>query len=105
MASIEDKRRLIQDIDKDFYIEFVPEIESYIITHKGGHFQTIKHGDFTHKTLENIRRVVYINKNGDMARQIDENNEKIQKEAQREQDDMIEQAAKDVGRPLYNLLR
>jgi hypothetical protein len=104
MATTDDKRRLLQDIDKGFDIEFHPDIESYIITHNGGHFQTVKYGDFNQKLLQNIRRVVYLNINGDMARQIDEHNEKIHSDNQRREDDMIEQAVKDIGKPLYREL-
>lgn len=104
MAEIRDKRRLLQEIDKGFDIEFHPDIESYIITHNYGHFQTVKYGDFTQKTLENIRRVVYLNINGDMARQIDEHNDKIHIDNQKKEDDMIEQTAKDMAKPLMREL-
>lgn len=104
MATTDDKRRLLQEIDKGFDIEFHPDIECYIITHNQGHFQTVKYGDFTQKLLENIRRVVYLNINGDMARQIDEVNEKIHADNQKREDDMIEQTVKDIAKPLMREL-
>lgn len=104
MATIDDKQRLLKEIDKGFDIEFHADIESYVITHNGGYFQTVKYGDFTQETLENIRRVVYFNINGDMARQIDEHNDKIHLSNQKKEDDMIEQTAKDIGKPLYKAM-
>lgn len=104
MAEVRDKRRLLQEIDKDFDIEFNPHTESYVITHKGCYFQVVKYGEFTRDTLEHIREVVYINRNGNIFKEVDEANEKAEKAKEKAQDDFIEQTAKDIAKPIYKAL-
>lgn len=105
MASVDDKDRLLKEIDKDFSIEFNKEIESYIIYHNGYHFQTVKYGDFTRELLGHIREMVYININGDPMKHIDESNTKVEIAREKETDDMIEQTVKDIAKPMWELFR
>lgn len=105
MTSIESKRKILREIDKDFQIEVCPISETYKVTHRGGHFQTIPWTDFTKETVENIRKTVYTNRNGSIIEELDEHNFKREQAIQKQKDEMIHETAKEVGKPLYNLLK
>jgi len=104
IAEVRDKRRLLQEIDPDFDIDFNVHTETYVITHKGMYFQLVKYGEFTRETLDHIREVVYINRNGDIFKEVDEANEKAEKAKEKAQDDFIKDTAKDIAKPIYKAL-
>jgi len=104
MAEVRDKKRLLQEIDKDFDIEFNPFTESYLITHRGYSFQVVPYGEFSRDTLDHIRKVVYLNINGDVFKDVDEANEKAEKSKEKAEDDFIEYTAKEIGKPIYKAL-
>ena len=105
MNELESKRKLLKEIDKNFEVNFYPEDAEYTITHNKVFFQNIPWGGFTKEVVDHIRRIVYINRHGSIEDEIDEKNLKIEQENQRKQDEMIHETAKDVGKPLYELLR
>lgn len=104
IADVRDKRRLLQEIDKDFDIDFNPHTESYVITHRGYYFQVVPYGEFTRETLDHIREVVYINRNGDIFKEVDEANEKVELAKEKADEQFAEDVAKEIGKPLYKAL-
>ena len=48
------------------------------------------------ETIERIGEVYYINTHGDILKEIETNNEKIDKSKERERDDMVHELAKDM---------
>lgn len=104
IADVRDKRRLLQEIDPEFDIDFNPHTESYVITHRGYYFQVVKYGEFTRETLDHIREVVYINRNGDIFKEVDEANEKVELAKEKADEQFAEDVAKEIGKPLYKAL-
>lgn len=104
IAEVRDKRRLLKEIDQDFDIDFNPHTESYVITHRGHYFQVVKYGEFTRETLDHIREVVYINRNGDIFKEVDEANEKVELAKEKADEQFAEDVAREIGKPLYKAL-
>lgn len=105
MTSLESKQMLVKEIDKDFDLQFNAKALRYEITHRGGHFMHVPWGGFTKDVVDHIRKTVYINRNGNILDEIDEANFKVELEKKKAQDDLIEQTARDIGKPLYDLVK
>ena len=76
------------------------DTKSYIIYFNGGFFQSTKYDEFTRDTIERIGEVYYINTHGDILKEVELNNEKIDKSKERERDDMIHELAKDMKKAI-----
>lgn len=100
IAGISDKRRVLQEIDTDFDISFSTETEQYSIYHKGYLFQNVDWNGFTRKVLDHIRRMVWLNRNGLVESEIDNNNNEIDKAKEKKIEDMAYNLAKDIRKPL-----
>ena len=93
-------RPILQNIDPLFDVEFNYDAESYIIYFNGGFFQSTKYDEFTRETIERIGEVYYINTHGDILKEVEINNEKIDKSKERERGDMIHELAKDMKKAI-----
>lgn len=103
-AKCKDIRPILKEIDKDFDISFNFHTETYLITHKDFPFMTVPYGQFTRETVENIRKAVYININGNVLEEIDQNNAKVEARKDKEISDLAECMAKDLRKPLINAI-
>lgn len=103
-AKCDEIRPILKEIDSDFDISFNVYHETYLITHKDFPFMTVPYGEFTRETIENIRKAVYINVNGDVIEEVEDNNKKIEESKDREYNNMIECMAKDIRKPLINAI-
>lgn len=99
-----DKKRVLREIDEDFDITFNVASEDYHITHKGFLFQVVKWGEFTRDVVNNIRRVVWLNKNGDVAGEIDKHNANEEFKKEKKLEDMAYNMAKDIVKPLSEVI-
>lgn len=99
-GNVEDKRRIIKDINQDFDINFCLDTETYLITHKGYPFMRVKWNEFTRETIYHIRHMVYLNENGSIEDEIEKNNCKVDKHNDNRLMDMARQMAKDIRKPL-----
>jgi hypothetical protein len=99
-GSVNEKRAVLKEIDEDFDISFSREQETYSIYHKGYLFQNVPWDGFTREVLDGIRKVVWLNKNGNIANEVDKNNEKIDINKDKKLSDMSRQLAKDIRKPL-----
>lgn len=81
----------------------VADNPEYIVTHKNRHFMVVS--EFTRETFIHIRKMKYINENGDLARQLDEHNEKIELDQEKKIEDMAYNMAKDIRKPLLRDIR
>lgn len=99
-ANCNDIRPILQSIDPLFEIEFNYDTESYIIYFNGGFFQSTRYDELTRETIERIGEVYYINTHGDILKEIETNNEKIDKSKERERDDMVHELAKDMKKAI-----
>ena len=66
----------------------------------GGLNQSTKYDEFTRETIERIGEVYYINTHGDILKEVETNNEKIDKSKERERDDMVHELAKDMKKAI-----
>lgn len=112
-------KRMLKEIDRNFGLIVKPTNEKfnikgtaftseskkpeYIITHKHSHFMVVN--EFTRETFTHIRKMKYINENGDMARQLDEHNAKIELDQDKKLEDMAYNMAKDIRQPLLRDMR
>jgi hypothetical protein len=101
-GGIEDKRRIVKDIDNNFDIHFCLDTETYLITHKNFPFQRVAWDGFTREVLEGIRHTVWLNHNGNVIDEIEKNNAKIDKDKENKLSEMTMQMAKDIRKPLLN---
>ena len=99
-GNVEDKRRLLKEIDVDFDINFDIDTEHYYITHKDFPFMKVPWNGFDRSVVDHIRKVVYINRNGNILDEIDSNNSKVDKSNENRISDMARQLAKDIRKPL-----
>jgi hypothetical protein len=99
-ANCSEIRPILKDIDPDFDVEFISG--KYIITHKGNYFSQVNYGEFDRNTMENFRKVVWMNLNGNILDEIEKNNEKIDKSHERDLSNLSECMAKDLRKPLLN---
>ena len=104
-ADCNDIRRVLKDIDPLFDIDFNFDTESYTIYFNGYFFRTVPYGEFTADTAQDIRKVLWTNTNGDIMREVEENNEQIEKRTERERSDLAYNLAKDIQKPLLKELR
>ena len=97
-----DIRPILKDIDPELEIEFIGN--KYIITHRGMYFMQVDYGQMDRKYMQEIRKIVWINKNGSMLEEIDKNNEKIEKSHDRDLSNLAECMAKDLRKPLLDAI-
>lgn len=100
----EGKRKILKEIDEDFDIIFCLDTEHYLITHKGFPFQKVAWDEFTREVIDHIKKVVYINKNGNIADEVDKYNAKTDSDKDKKIEDMAHQMAKDIRKPLIKQL-
>jgi hypothetical protein len=103
-AKCSDLRPILKEIDKDFDISFDWCTEKYTVTHKGNYFMQVKYGEFDRKTVDNIRKAVWLNKTGRVFDEIDRHNAKVEASKDREISNMAECMAKDIRKPLLNMV-
>ena len=63
-------------------------------------FPVTINGEFTRETMERIGEVYYINTHGDILKEVEITNEKIDKSKERERDDMVHELAKDMKKAI-----
>jgi hypothetical protein len=100
MGNVEDKRRILKEIDNDFDIEFYPEKMAFEITHKGHYFMSVPFGEFTRDTVNHVRKMKWLNENGSVTDEIDKHNAKLEESKEKEIEDMAYWMAKDMRKPL-----
>lgn len=93
-------RPILQGIDPLFDIEFNYDTESYTIYFNLGFFQTTRFDEFTRDTIEKIRETYWKNIYGDIAKEVDENNEKVNRARENKRDDMVREMAKDMQKAI-----
>jgi len=99
MGNVEEKRKILKEINPDFDIEFYPEKEAFEITHKGHYFMSVPYGEFTRDTVNHIRYMVWLNENGSVTDEIDKHNEKLEISQEKNMEDMSYWLAKDLRKP------
>lgn len=99
-ANCSEIRLILQEIDQEFDVGFNPEVETYTIYHNGRFFQSVHYKDFTRKTIEDIRKTVWININGDIFADVEKANEAADKRKERSRERLSESIAKDIRKPL-----
>jgi hypothetical protein len=103
-AKCTDLRTILKDIDTDLDISFDYESEKYTIYHKQAYFMNIPFGEFDRKKVEEIRKVVWLNVNGNVLDDIDKNNEKVEQSHDRDLSNLAECMAKDLRKPLLDAI-
>jgi hypothetical protein len=99
-GEVAEKRKILKEINPDFDIKFYLEKESFEITHKGHFFMSVKFREFDRDTITHIRKMKYINENGDILDEIDSHNAKIEESKEKKLEDMAYWMAKDIRKPL-----
>lgn len=92
--------KIFKSIDKGFEVtEAGPNL---IVTHNGGHFETIPKDDLTREKISSICQVAFINKYGNMIDFVEANNEQIEAANERKQTDINENFGRDIFKTLRN---
>lgn len=97
-------RRLLQDINPKFDIEFNYETKKYTIYHNGAFFMNVDYGAFTRETFTDIRKVVYQNENGTVFEEMDKHNEKIEASIEKDRENFAESLAKDIRKSVVKAI-
>lgn len=97
-------RKILKEIDEDLDISFDYNAEKYTIYHKQAYFTNVPYGDFSREKIAEIRKIVWLNVNGDVLTDLEKHNENIDKAHDRDLSNLAECMAKDLRRPLLNAI-
>lgn len=97
---LKDKQMILKEISEDFDISFDAVHEEYYISHKGFPFRRVGMDGFTRELVDEIRRIVWLNENGDIESEIEENNAKIERDNEQRQTDFNYEIAKDMRKAI-----
>lgn len=101
-AKCDEIRPMLKDIDDGFDIDFDWEKERYYIHHKTSVFQTVPFGEVTRKLIADIRRVVWLNKTGQVLDHVERSERRAEARSDRATELWAEAMASDIRRPLLN---
>jgi hypothetical protein len=99
-SELADKQRIMKEISPDFDVTFDVAFEEYCISHKDVLFRRVPVDGFTRQEVEEIRRVVWINENGNILEEVDNANEKRELDNEKKASDLYYQMAQDIRKPL-----
>jgi hypothetical protein len=88
----------IHNLDKRFTVNRNAMDGSYTIYQNGYFFQNVPHDEFDERILKHIEKTIWINTHGDILKDIDENNAKIEKAAEDKVADIEREMKKDIKR-------
>lgn len=92
----------IKAIDKNFRIIWSKTRHKYFIYHKNALFMESEKLD--HELYNHIKKVVYINVNGDIQKDIEETNDKIERDKEKKISNLAEDVAREISKPLKDIL-
>lgn len=103
-------RRIVKEIDPRFDCRWEADSEEYVITQTNplgvvSWFDSVRYDELTRDFFDHIRRVVYINRNGDMARQVLDDQKKHVEMKETKRRDAVHNWVKEDGEKLYYALR
>lgn len=75
---------------------------NYVITHKGKYFMGVEHSQLDARIVSHVRKMVYINKHGDIEADMDKNNSKAEKDHENKISNMAHDMAVNLRKPLLN---
>jgi hypothetical protein len=95
-------QRIVKEIDPRFDCEFDHKREAYVITQTSplgvvSVFDRIRYDRLNKSFFDHIREMVYINRNGDPAREVEESNARFEKRNAEREEQNIEYLAKSTG--------
>jgi hypothetical protein len=95
-------RRLVKEIDPRFDCRFDLEQAEYIITQKSplgqvSFWAAIPWNGITKDFFDHMRQTLYVNRNGDPMREMEEHNRKIVERREQAQDDAMDDLARETG--------
>ena len=93
-------RDRLRRFDSDFDIEY--NKGKYTVTHKGVYFMSVNLGELDERTLKHIEKQVWLNRQNLIAQEIDRHNAKLEREKEKQVEDMAYQMAKDMRKPLVD---
>jgi len=93
-------RKIVKAIDRRFDVYYDADINKYVITQYNNYFGSIAPKDLNRDFFDNMRKTIWININGSILDEIDKNNEKIRKENEEKENNIISCMARDLYKPL-----
>jgi hypothetical protein len=95
-SKLQEIQAKLKEVNENLTVDFCYEKEKYIIYHKGYYFFSTAYGDFDSKTLENIRKTIWLNENTDILNEIDSFNDKYEKSIDTNIEEITRETAKDI---------
>lgn len=99
-SELKDKQRIMKEISPDFDVSFDYLENEYCISHKNVLFRRVPVDEFTRAEIEEIRRVVWLNENGNILEEVEKNNEQVELDKEKKATDLHYEMAKDIRTPL-----
>ena len=93
-------RPILQGIDPLFEIEFNYDNESYVVYYNGAFFRSVPYKDFDRKTIAQISETWFKNMFGDIFKEVDEHNEKVQKALESKREDLMNDIERDMKKAI-----
>ena len=101
-------RRLIKEIDLRFDVYFDHDKGQYIVTQTGPGGRISQWDSFswpTREFFEHMRRVIYVNRNGDLVRETLRANDAIEQRREEKQDENLEYATREAAPYMFRALK
>jgi len=93
-------RPVLKSIDSLFDICFNYDTEQYIIFFNDAPFQSVPWKELDKNTIEHVKKMFWINLNGDPFKAIDENNLSVELAKENEKNDLIREMSKDLRKAI-----
>jgi hypothetical protein len=99
-SELKDKEQILKEISPDLGISFDCIYDEYLIVHKGFPFQRVGVDGFTRELVNDIKKIVWLNENGNVMDEIEKNNSKLEVDRENKATEINYQMAKDIRKPL-----